>query len=373
MKIKCPQCQKVFNAPDTYIGKKVKCLKCNHSFIVNSPIDKQQGKFGTRLFPFILLGLVLLLLISVFFYWFPLGQFFKFSQKNVFVSDSNNVPLIKNTGSVNSLDKQPIEQSVKVERKTEKIEKTAQVLRADISATDESKILPTLYSVLDDKIYINDCATWLQRSLTLNLIALELELHGKTIRNSDEFLTKKDDVVEMIYRSNPDHSLLFSYKEEISDLIQSFDFVFVKREKSTDKAMIPIRFASLEDKPVIMIGSICSDIVFNNVNTLLNTPKKRASAFTQKEVLPELLKKDLFHSIRNTPFEYVGLVYIYGNKNFINKNDIGFPESLCVVISLGNYSSFIKRELSQEEFSKKCFVFLKSEGPNFIKVELTLD
>jgi DNA-directed RNA polymerase subunit M/transcription elongation factor TFIIS len=43
MKIKCPQCQKVFNAPDTYIGKKVKCLKCNHSFIVNSLIDKQQG------------------------------------------------------------------------------------------------------------------------------------------------------------------------------------------------------------------------------------------------------------------------------------------------------------------------------------------
>jgi hypothetical protein len=43
MKIKCPQCQQVFDTPDIYIGKKVKCLKCNHSFIVNSPIDKQQG------------------------------------------------------------------------------------------------------------------------------------------------------------------------------------------------------------------------------------------------------------------------------------------------------------------------------------------
>ena len=43
IKTKCPWCQQVFNVPDTYIGRKVKCFKCNHSFIANSPIDKQQS------------------------------------------------------------------------------------------------------------------------------------------------------------------------------------------------------------------------------------------------------------------------------------------------------------------------------------------
>lgn len=395
MKIKCPQCQKVFNAPDTYIGKKVKCLKCNHSFIVNPPIDKQQGETITHLFPLILLGVVSLLIVSVFLYLFPFGRFFKFSQKNVVVSGPNNVPLIKNTGSVNSLDKQPLERSVRVERKTEKIEKAAQVLKADINAaaaesnavehnetvpilnpvidnhpypTDESKILPTLYSVLDDdRFYFTDVIMW-------HLWSLYLEHPEVAKKKPDEFLIKKDNVIEMLNRINSsDYPLLFSYKKEIVNLIQGLDFDFLNRNDVNDKEKIPIRFASLESKPVIIIGNICSDVIFNNVNTLLNTPKKRASAFIQKKVLPDLLNAAIISSLYNTDFKYIGLVYIYGNRNFVNEEIYSSAESLCIVIPLKDYSSFAKRELSQEEFLKKCLVFLKSEGANFIKVELVLD
>jgi hypothetical protein len=239
--------------------------------------------------------------------------------------------------------------------------------------TDEFKILPTLYSVLDDKkVCLANQITWQVWSTELELNVRNISMGKPAEKNPNEFLIKKDNVIEMIRKSNSsDCPLLFSYKEEICDLIQSSDFVFFK---PIGKDLIPIKFASIESKPVIVMGTICSDTIFNNVNTLLNTPKKRASAFIQKNVLPELLEKDIFYFIRNTPFEYIGLVYIYGNRNFIDEDDIlSSTESLCIVISLKDYSPFIKRELSQEEFLKKCFVFLKSEGSNFIKVELVLN
>ncbi|MGA2092038.1 MAG: hypothetical protein ABSH16_01335 [Sedimentisphaerales bacterium] len=52
MQIRCPNCQSIFDAPDMYIGKKVKCLKCNYPFIANKPEDNQQGTQGkdTRIF-----------------------------------------------------------------------------------------------------------------------------------------------------------------------------------------------------------------------------------------------------------------------------------------------------------------------------------
>ncbi len=40
MKIKCPHCGKTFDCPEEYVGKKVKCLKCQERFVVetNQPL-----------------------------------------------------------------------------------------------------------------------------------------------------------------------------------------------------------------------------------------------------------------------------------------------------------------------------------------------
>jgi uncharacterized paraquat-inducible protein A len=36
MKVQCPQCVITFDVPDIYVGKTVKCLKCNQSFTASS-------------------------------------------------------------------------------------------------------------------------------------------------------------------------------------------------------------------------------------------------------------------------------------------------------------------------------------------------
>ncbi len=37
MKIQCPTCQAKFKAPDSYVDKKVKCLKCKNFFVIEPP------------------------------------------------------------------------------------------------------------------------------------------------------------------------------------------------------------------------------------------------------------------------------------------------------------------------------------------------
>jgi predicted Zn finger-like uncharacterized protein len=75
MKVNCPQCQKVFDIPDHYIGKTVKCLNCGHSFVASSKntiemnmdssvvlIEKTSKKFKGRQ----LIGITLII-VSIFF------------------------------------------------------------------------------------------------------------------------------------------------------------------------------------------------------------------------------------------------------------------------------------------------------------------
>lgn len=37
MKVQCPNCQTFLKVPERYIGKRAKCLKCNHSFVIDLP------------------------------------------------------------------------------------------------------------------------------------------------------------------------------------------------------------------------------------------------------------------------------------------------------------------------------------------------
>lgn len=320
MNVKCPSCKKIFSIPDNYFGKEIKCLKCNHLFVVDSRIS-----LFTKIIPYVFLTFILILLSCGFLYRSNLKLFLEIGQNNF--------------------------------------------------RNDKSNELPNFI----DKGYLSDDVIMLGWILELN----KKGGSAAEMKEESDFFIKKNDIIEMIEQVDSNYPLLLEHKKEIIDLLDNSSFVFFKRDSYIDKKqtplkgltkiLLPINFTTLNNKSVLMIGSIYSNVVFNNVNVLLNTPKKRASTFIQKEILPEILNENLSSSISDLNFKYIGLVYLYGNKNFIEEYSYISQESLCIVIPLREYSGFIKRELSQEEFLKKCFVYLKSEGTNFIKVELTLN
>jgi hypothetical protein len=69
----------------------------------------------------------------------------------------------------------------------------------------------------------------------------------------------------------------------------------------------------------------------------------------------------------------VGLIFVYGNSNFVRDRDMPDAESLCLVLSTRDFATFINREQSQEALVRNSAVFLASEGPQFVRVELTLE
>ena len=79
-------------------------------------------------------------------------------------------------------------------------------------------------------------------------------------------------------------------------------------------------------------------------------------------------------------FGYLGLVFVYGNRNFVREGDVFASESLCLVMSAQDFAAFAQRELSQEALLRNSSVFLAVGDPfksvdeyKFIKVELTLE
>ncbi|MFH0982157.1 MAG: hypothetical protein V2A79_11520 [Planctomycetota bacterium] len=139
------------------------------------------------------------------------------------------------------------------------------------------------------------------------------------------------------------------------------------------RRQMPVCFTLNNDRPALLIGSVASDTIFNDINQSLNTPKKRAAAFMQGEILPVLMKSRLSDRLRSAKLEYFGVVFVYGHKNFVREHASAFPESLCLVMSTRDYVAFVDKELSQEALLKNSSVFLAAEGPSFIRVELVLE
>ncbi len=254
------------------------------------------------------------------------------------------------------------------------------------------KALPALQTALDDQQYVSARGQWMNWSLDMRLISLGEKpkkdpnecLIGKAevlrrvraadARSSSVPLSYPDIVSDGLYlgdvRSSP---VLLSYRDEILDIVESLDWaVYIINPEARKADDMPIRFAAHQNQPALLLGIVFSDTTFNNVNQAVNTPKKRAAAFAQKEVLPRLLKSRLTDRLRAAQFAYVGLIFVYGNENLVKETDFAMSESLCLVISTRDLVAFVNRELSQEALVKNAAVFLASGGPRFVRVELTV-
>lgn len=206
---------------------------------------------------------------------------------------------------------------------------------------------------------------------TWNLVYLSHELDKST----DEFLLNSADVLSRIrkLRYQDNSPIVINYRDEIIELMESvatrWNSYIITDKKST--TAIPLGFAVHKNEPVVIVGTVYSATLYNNVNQLMNTPKKRAAAFLQSDVLPELLAITLPRNLEKTSIRYIALVFSYGNSNFVSDKSDCSAEVLCIVVSLKDLSAFGAREISQEALVRNSMILLSSES-GFVRVELEL-
>jgi hypothetical protein len=232
--------------------------------------------------------------------------------------------------------------------------------------------LPSLQAVLDDRKYISDRVHWLMWYLSLKIVSLGGD---KPEHDPSEYQMLREDLTRYVQSVSPsDSPLLVAYRDEILDIMQTLAYpAYVSSPDERKAGQVPIRFSNHTGKPVLLLGSVLSDTNFNNVNPSVNTPKKRAASFMQREVLPVLLSSLIPERLKSAQLGYFGITFVYGNSNLVRDKDTPTPESLCIVLSMRDYVAFVNRELSQESLVKNSLVFLASEGAKFIKVELNLE
>lgn len=232
--------------------------------------------------------------------------------------------------------------------------------------------LPSLQAVLDDRKYPEDRAHWLMWYLSLQIVSLggDTSEHRPT-----DYQVLREDVTSFVQSVAPSASpLLVAYRGDILDILETLRYpAYVSSPDERKRKQVPIRFANHAGDPVLLVGSVLSDTTFNRANPGLNTAKKRAASFMQREVLPALLSSRIPERLKSARLAYLGIVFVYGNSNFVRDKDTPNPESLCIVLSMRDYVAFVNRELSQERLVKNSLVFLASDGPKFVKVELTLE
>jgi hypothetical protein len=233
--------------------------------------------------------------------------------------------------------------------------------------------LPSLQDVLQSAAISNfgDMVIWANMILSLELE----ELNPNEKVSLDEYVLPKMEVIKRVQTADANISpLLTAYRDEILDVIDYVGWSWSRygNHDKDDSNYIPIKFAVHQNQLVIILGAIFSDKVYNNINSSVNTPKKRASSFIQKEVLPAILNAKLPEKLKNARFGYLGMIFVYGNRNFIEDKHL-LPEILGILISTRDLVDFVNRDLSQEAFLNKSSVYIASETSQFIKVEITLE
>lgn len=256
------------------------------------------------------------------------------------------------------------EQKASEEREGQRLEKE----EAQRELKKAIRDLPALQKVLDgaaasDRFWLLSCF------LSMQLAATKSEQP-----DLNEYLIDRDEVIGLIEKPGPHKTALVrAYRDEILDLVRNLDCkTYLRNGKSSKVGAIPFRFAIFKDEPTLILGTVFSDTQFNNVNQSVNTPKKRAAAFTQRTVLPVLLSCRPTDRLKSTKLPYFGVLFAYAHKNFVKEKDTPEAELLCIVMATKDFAAFADRDLTQEALLRSAAVFIAS-GPNFVRVELSLE
>jgi len=236
---------------------------------------------------------------------------------------------------------------------------------------DALRALPSIPDVLEGFEY-----TMHRTRMSSALISLRLaKIDASKPFNLREFTAGKDDVLQLLRGPEAKKStILVAYRDEILDFIKNLEFsAYLKSANEPKPDGIPVQFASYQDRPTLLLGTVFSDAVFDNVNLGMNTPEKRAVAFIQQTVLPVLLRSHPTARFKSAKLDYLGIVFAYATKNAARDDEIPEAEFLCIVMPTKDFAAFAQRALSPEGLFKKSAVFLAAGSEKFLRVEIALD
>ncbi len=242
---------------------------------------------------------------------------------------------------------------------------------AKLRLADALENLPALHVGLDDDHYRYARAQWIISFLRTSI----RDIGSSDSGDPNEGLISRDELARRLHVSDKRQSpILLSYLDEVMDIVANMGWtMYVVSPDALSAGDLPIRFAEYQDKPALLLGPIFSATMYNHVNQAMNTAKKRAAAFVQQEVLPVLLRTQLTDKLKAARLGAVGVVFVYGHSNFVrDHSDVG-AELLCIVMSTTDLIQFVHREITQEALLRNSAVFIASEGPQFVRVELRLE
>jgi hypothetical protein len=188
-----------------------------------------------------------------------------------------------------------------------------------------------------------------------------------------EFTASKDEFLQSFVQPETDKSIIAqSYRNEIVDCIRSLGFsAYLKSENETMPG--GVQFAMFRERPVVLVGIVYSDTMFNSADPAKNSPKKRAAVFTRQNVLPVFSKCRPSERLKSASLDYLGIVFAYAGKNFSKSDDRPAAEFLSIVMPIKDFVAFARREVTSGDLLKNSGGYLATGTEKFVSIELTLD
>ena len=128
----------------------------------------------------------------------------------------------------------------------------------------------------------------------------------------------------------------------------------------------------LNNDTTIIFHGLASQNIYNTIRT---TAKKRASSIISSLILPLLDK--VYDRFENTGFANIGIVVVYGTKDFTDDTgyDNELPESVCVILPIAKIKEYNKAIITENELIKNGNIYMHSRdmSSGFKKIDIVLE
>ena len=178
----------------------------------------------------------------------------------------------------------------------------------------------------------------------------------QVIADIDSFIgcpPASDEAQSVITRYN----MIAAYRDNLDSLFTSLTLIgnnfaeFLYLDSS-----LPISIAQLDNGTVVIITSVASDMIYN---TLRSTARVRAAKVVESMILPSLPK--LRRAFESTKVQYVGMMVIFGSKDFSNESsalDLE-PEAVALIVDMKHCGQFADCKITDVELVGFASIYMR--------------
>lgn len=169
-----------------------------------------------------------------------------------------------------------------------------------------------------------------------------------------------------------EYTVIKKYKENIRNVFIDNDFFHDDFAGYIAALGNPIRVGLLNKDTTIIFHGLASQNIYNILRT---SAKKRASNIISSLILP--LLDNVYDKFENTGFANIGIVAVYGTKDFTD--DSGYrtesPEMVCVILPIVKIKEYNKAIITENELIKNANIYMHSRDMTngFKKMDIVLE